>query len=569
MKTKMNISRQIVLCICALFFTLTSTAQDNLNYNFDVNQIANKIDALLKDYNENEPGISIGIVVDNKLAIQKQIGLANLEHQIPITSKTSFHVASVSKQFTAFAILLLENEGKLSLDDDIRKYIPEMHEFEHTITIKNLLNHTSGMKDQWNLLRLAGWRLNDFIDHDNVLKILYNQTSLNFKPNDDFMYSNSGYTLLAEIVARVSGMNFSDYTEKHIFKPLKMNNTKFVDKEGQIIKNKAKSYYKNGQEFIEDVFNNTSYGATNLSTTLEDLSKWVVNFNTKEVGSSELFDKMNSLEKLNNGNTYGYANGQFINEYRGIHRISHSGQDASYQAYIGRFPNLDISIIFFNNSSKINGGKIVGQLTEICLSEYVKSRPHQPVSKTVLTKKTPITIPVQNLRNFEGYYWDEKDRYSRQLKVQNDTLQYIRNEKDKTALLPVGKNEFEMAIDEYVSVAFKSDQIIVTLDDGYQIWLDKYIPAAYDFNTLKQFEGKYRSPELNSFYTVSVKDNRLVVNHTRLGDFHLKAIKNDYFIGNKGSIQKVVFLRNKLKEIVGLNISSSRAKNVRFNKISE
>ncbi|WP_299365893.1 serine hydrolase [Winogradskyella sp.] len=569
MEIKMNLSKQVAIRICALFFILALKAQNNLYYNFDVNKIAERIDSLLINYNNKEAGMSIGIVINSKLVIQRQIGLANLEHQIPITKETSFHIASVSKQFTAFAILLLEDEGKLSQDDDIRRYIPEMHEFEHKITIKNLLNHTSGIKDQWNLLRLSGWRLNDFIDNDHVLNILYNQTSLNFEPNEDFMYSNSGYTLLAEIVTRVSGMRFAEYMEKNIFKPLKMNNTQFVDKEGQIIKKKANSYLKNGQNYVEDVFNNSSYGATNLSTTIEDLAKWVVNFDKKEVGNSILFDKMNSQRKLSNGNTYGYANGQFINQYKGINRIQHSGQDASYQAYIGRFPDLDVSIIFFNNNSEINGGKVVGQLTEICLSEYLKNRQYNPTLKIKQSKKAPISKSTKTLKTFEGYYWNEQDRYSRQLKVQNDTLQYIRNSNDRTALIPVDKNEFEMEIDEYLSIVFKSNQIVLTLNDGYQITLDKYIPAKYDSNSLRQFVGKYRSPELNSYYTFSVQNNQLVANHTRLGNFNLKAIKNDYFIGNKGSIKKVVFLRNELGNIVGVNISSSRAKNVKFDKVSE
>jgi CubicO group peptidase (beta-lactamase class C family) len=558
----------ILVCTYILFSIPNIKAQNNLN-TFDVNKIENRIDSLLIDYDDKKAGMSIGIVIENKLVIQKHIGLANLEHQVPISRETSFHVASVSKQFTAFAILQLENEGKLSLSDDVRKYIPELNEFKNTITINNLLNHTSGIKDQWNLLRLSGWRLNDFIDNDHVLNILYNQTSLNFEPNEDFMYSNSGYTLLAEIVTRVSGIRFSEYTKKYIFKPLKMYNTQFVDKEGQIINNKAYSYYKDGKYYIEDIFNNTSYGATNLSTTIEDLSKWVSNFNKKEIGNSVIFKKMDTQEKLNNDETYGYANGQFINQYKGIKRIAHSGQDASYQAYIGRFPDLDLSIIFSNNNSEIDGGKIIGQLTEICLSEYLENKNYKPTTETLLSKKTPIIKAVKSLKNYEGYYWNDKDKYSRQLKIQNDTLQYIRNSNDKTALIPVDKNEFEMAIDEYVSVSFQSNQIVLTLNDGYTITLDKYIPAEYDSNSLKQFVGKYYSPELNTYYTFLSEDNILVANHTRLGNFKLKAIENDFFIGNKGSIQKVLFLRDKLGKIVGLNISSSRAKNVEFIKVNE
>lgn len=566
----MNSYNKIIL-VCVGIFSLIPNlqAQDNFDNSFDVVLIEKRIDSLLSSYNAKEPGISIGVVNNNKLVIEKEFGIANMEHQIPIKSETSFHVASVSKQFTAFAILQLEDIGKLSLDDDIRNYIPEMNNFENKITIRNLLNHTSGLKDQWNLLRLSGWRLNDFIDNNQVLTILYNQTSLNFEPGEEFMYSNSGFTLLAEIVSRVSNMSFSEYTQKYIFKPLEMFDTQFVDREGQIIINKSYSYFKEDAAFIEDIFNNTSIGATNLSTTIKDLSKWVVNFNSKKVGNNSIFKKMNTQGKLINGNSYGYANGQKINEYRGLTRIEHSGQDASYQAYVGRFPDINISLIFTNNNSEIDGGKLIRQLTDICLNKYFQPQENNPNSKDLLTKKKPIVKKEGTLQNFEGYYWNEKDRNSRQIKVQNDTLQYLRNNSNKTALIPVDTYEFEMKIDEYVSVSFNSNQMNVTLNDGYKIVLDKYIPANYNSTSLKDFKGKYYSEELNTYYTVFIKDNNLAVNHTRLGDFKLKAVKNDYFIGVNGSFQKVLFYRNKLEKIVYFEVSSSRAKDVRFHKIME
>lgn len=563
------INRIIVVCIYLLFFTIQLNAQNKVEPTFDIDQIEKEIDHLLSQYKKKEPGIAIGIIEQNKLVLQKQIGLANIEHQIPITDKTSFHVASVSKQFTAFAILQLEDQGQLSLDDDIRKYLPEMHAFEKTITIKNLLNHTSGIKDQWNLLRLSGWRLNDFIDHKQVLNILFNQTSLNFEPNEKFMYSNSGYTLLAEIVSRVSKMPFSAYTKKNIFIPLEMHHTQFVDQKGQIINNKSSSYYKEGENYVEDVFNNTSVGATNLSTTVEDLSKWAINFNTKKVGSHPIFKKMNTQEKLKNGKLNGYAYGQFMNTYKGVKRIEHSGQDASYQAYLARFPDLNISLIFMNNNSEIDGGKLARQLTDICLSGYVEQNQNNSSSKSLLTHEKPIVKKVSELKPFEGHYWNEEDKYSRQIKIQNDTLYYIRNDKDKTALIPVGENKFEMNLEEYVGVSFKANQMIVTLDDGYQIVLDSYTPANHNSNTLKEFKGSYYSPELNTYYTLSINENKLTANHYRLGDFKLKAIKNDYFIGSKGSFRKVVFLRNESGKITGFNVSGSRAKNVLFNKVME
>ncbi|WP_319589985.1 serine hydrolase domain-containing protein [uncultured Draconibacterium sp.] len=544
-----------------------ANAQEKVDFSSTLHQIDKSIDSLLNGYDEKAPGISIGIVNNNKLVYEKQFGLANMEYEIPITYETSFHVASVSKQFTAFAILLLEDEGKLSLDDDIRFYLPEMHNFQDTITIRHLLNHTSGLKDQFNLLRLSGWTLDDVITNEQVLHILFNQKTLNFQPDEKHMYSNSGYTLLAEIVARVSKMSFAEFTTKRIFKPLQMHQSQFVDTEGQIVKNKSISYYKTDSTYREDLFNNFSVGATNLNTTIQDLSKWANNFDTKVVGNDSIFKKMHAQTPLNDGSFYGYAGGQFINTYKGFKRIEHSGQDASYQAYLARFPELNLSIIFTNTNGEINGARLVYDIMDICLEPYLDHKKTTSAPKKRLTHKNRIQKTTSYLKQFEGYYWDEGDKYSRQIKVENDTLKFI-TQNGKTALVPVDEQEFEMDIEEYVALTFNADQMIMTLDDGYQIVSDKYIPANYNSKTLEEFNGKYYSPELNAYYTFRTEENTLVANHTRLGDFKLNAIKNDYFLGNKGSFLKVEFLRNKSKDVIGFEVSSSRAKNVQFNKLN-
>jgi len=566
---KMNYLNKLLLAfICIQIFTTNLQSQESIENEINISRISGEIDNLFKDYNLNEPGIAIGVVNQNGLVIQKEYGLANLEHQIPITNKTTFHVASVSKQFTAFAILLLEAEEKLSLNDNIRKYIPEMNEFSKNITIRNLLNHTSGIKDQWNLLRLAGWRLDDMISNNQVLDLIYNQQSLNFMPNEEYMYCNSGYTLLAEIIARVSEKSFAEYMKENIFIPLGMHNTQFVDKEGAVIKNKANSYYKRDEQYVADIFNNTSVGATNLSTTIEDLSKWTINFTKKTIGNESIFQKMNTLGKLNGGNSYGYALGQFVNTYKGLARIEHSGMDASYQAYLGRFPEQNISIIIAINRSDINGGKVVRQLTDICLQEYFLQEKGISNAKKILSHKKPIQKNTKELVSLEGYFWNDKDNYSRQIAILDDTLYYMRPNNNNTALIPVGENEFEMQIDEYTSVSFSSNQMTVTLDDGYVILFDKYIPANYNMNSLEGFTGNYFSPELNACYSFYINENILYANHQRLGSFKLKAVMDDYFIGSKGSFREINFYRDNSGKVVGFNVSSSRAKNIFFEKIN-
>ncbi|SHJ66218.1 CubicO group peptidase, beta-lactamase class C family [Pseudozobellia thermophila] len=561
MKTTFQFIRFLLLILNAV----TIHAQNNSGP-INIHHITTKIDSLLSNYNENEPGVAIGLVKNNQLIYEKYFGLANLDYGTPIHKGTSFHVASVSKQFTAFAIFLLEDEGKLSLEDDIGIHLPEMHEFEHKITIGHLLNHTSGLKDKYNLLRLSGWTLDDVITNEQVLKIIFNQETLNFKPNENHMYSNTNYVLLAEIVARVSKMSFAEFTHKHIFEPLRMYDSKFVDQKGQVVKNKSLSYFKVDSIYVEDLFNNFSVGATNLNTTITDLSKWLINYDTKKVGSPAIFKKMQTLRHLNNGETYGYANGLFINTYKGFKRIEHSGQDASYQSYLARFPELNLSVIFTNTNGEINGSRMVYDIMDICLEPYLKNKKSISSPKKLLTHKKPIKKGTAYLKQFEGHYWDEDDTYSRHIKVENDTLRFI-TKNGNTALVPVGEHAFEMDIHDYVGISFANNQMIMTLGDGYQIISEKYTPAQYNATTLEEFTGRYYSSELNAYYSFYVKENQLVAKHTRLGDFKLNAIKNDYFIGNKGSFLKVVFIRNSANDIIGFEVSSSRAKNVSFVKI--
>ena len=554
---------KIILSVIAFLMSLFAFGQvDNSKH---IN-LENKIDAVFKNIKETDPGVSIRLLKNNEVIIEKNYGLANLEYQIPISNKTVFHAASVSKQFTAFAILLLEEEGKLSLDDDIRKHIPEMHNFNKKITLKHLATHTSGIKDQHNITRLAGFNLDDIITNQQALDLIYKQKTLNFEPNEQFMYSNSGYALLAEVVARVSKQSFSSFIKEKVFIPLKMNNSLFVDKTGQLVKNKAYSYYKENGVYRKDIYQNSSVGASNLATTTEDLTKWSVNFSTYTVGNKTIFEKMKKLESLNNGKTYGYGLGLFVNKYKGIKKIEHSGLDASYQAYIGWFEKHNMSLVFLSNNGELNGGRIIYKLTGICLDEFAKQPKNS--SKKLTKKNTIVKTDLQTLKNHEGFYWNVKDRFSRELRILNGSLNYVGGNGKLTKINPVGKNEYEFDSKEYTGVKISNSKMNVILDDGYTLSFEKYIPANYNNESIREFKGIYYSEELNTIYTFDTKGNELIAKHQRTGNFKLTAIKNDFFIGNKGSFRNVVFIRNNKKKVIGFKVSSSRAKNIVFKKIN-
>ena len=262
--------------------------------------IIKKIDSLFSKWNNNNsPGCTVGIVRNDSLIFSKGYGMANLEYDIPNTPATIFHMASVSKQFTAYSIVLLARQGKLQLDDDIHKYLPWFPDLKEKITIRNLLNHTSGIRDQWQLLAISGTRLDDVITQDHIIKILSKQQALNFKPGEKYSYSNSGFTMLAEIVKSVTGQTLRKFTDSAIFKPLGMTNTHFHDDYTEIEKNRSYSYDRiDSTHFTNSILSYSNAGATSLFTNINDMSKWVMNFYDQKVGDQKDIDMLTTTWQI-------------------------------------------------------------------------------------------------------------------------------------------------------------------------------------------------------------------------------------------------------------------------------
>lgn len=380
--------------------------------NISVN-LEDKTDSIFSEYNDlSKPGLAISIISNGKIVYSKGFGSANLEFDIPVTPSTVFHIASVSKQFTVFSILLLEEQGKLSIDDDIRKYIPEMPDFGKTITLRHLASHTSGLRDQWYLLGLAGWRDDDIKTNKQILDLIFNQKELNFNPGEKYSYCNTGFTLLAEVVSRVSGQTFADFTKSNIFMPLKMFNTQFNDDYEKIIKNRANSYYTDSTGYKKSIFNNESVGATNLNTTIEDMSLWSLNFSNVTIGSNEIIKKMNTPVVLNNSKSIKLGLGQFIDEYKGLKEISHEGLDAGYRAYFSRFPEQSFSVIIFTNCREINPYPLACEVTDLYLKKDFKPLPKNEAD--VISEKDnnvvidSVKYSASELKEFSGNYYSQE-----------------------------------------------------------------------------------------------------------------------------------------------------------------
>jgi CubicO group peptidase (beta-lactamase class C family) len=350
--------------------------------------------------NNSTPGAAVAIVKDGSIIYKKGYGLANLEYDIPISTSSIFHIASISKQFTVFSILLLEKQGKLSLEDDIRKYIPEVPYFGKTITLRHLASHTSGLRDQWSLLEMAGWRMDDVITKEHILKLVSKQKELNFNPGDEYSFCNTGFTLLAEVVSRISEMSFAEFTKANIFEPLKMSHTLFYDDHEKIVKNRAYSYFVDNTGTKKSILNYANVGATSLLTTVEDLSLWLTNFSNIKIGDSTIINKMNKLAVLNNGETFGGALGQFVGQYKGLNEIQHGGADAGYRSYLTRFPDENFSVIVLSNSAELNASSTAHKVVDI----YLKDKLEKEAVKEGKSTKTDFVVSADILSTYVGNF---------------------------------------------------------------------------------------------------------------------------------------------------------------------
>ncbi len=515
----------------------------------------------------NTPGAAVAIVKDGAIIYKKGYGMANLEYDIPITPSTIFHIASISKQFTVFSILLLEKQGKLSLDDDIRKYIPEVPDFGKTITLNHLASHTSGLRDQWELLSMAGWRMDDVITKEHILKLISKQTELNFNPGDEYAYCNTGFTLLAEVVSRITDMSFAEFTEANIFEPLHMSNTLFYDDHEKIVKNRAYSYYSSIGGFKKSVLNFANVGATSLFTTVEDLSLWSMNFSNMTVGDASIFNTMKTPAILNNGKTFGGALGQFVGEYKGLNEIQHGGADAGYRSYLTRFPDQNFAVIVFSNSAEFNSGRMAHKVVDIYLKDKFK------IEETTVTDKEDSTseaiVVDQNILNTYVGKYELQPNFIIEVTIENGQLSAQATGLASFLIKPISITEF-IPLEFEAKIEFipnnGNNVQSIKLHQGGEITEASRVKA-FDKTSLNlsDYSGEYYSKELSTTYYFTSVNDTLVAKHARLSDVSLNPAKEDMFTGVFGQIK---FIRDANAAITGFRVSNGRVRNLLFEKVN-
>ena len=534
--------------------------------------MAHAVDQLFAQWaGPDSPGASIAIIQNGKIVYSQGYGAANLEYGVPNSPATVFHLGSVSKQFTAFAIYLLVQDGRLSLDDDVRKYLPKLHDFGKVITIRQLLHHTSGVRDVWNLLRLAGWRPDDVVTDDDVARLLFQQTELNFAPGDQFLYSNSGYTLLAMVVKQVTGKTLPAFAKERIFDPLGMAHTHFQDDYGIVVKDRAYSYARQPDGKSQYVaLSDSTVGPSSLLSTVGDLARWDENFYTGEVGGPALLAQMQEKGKLNDGKEIEYASGLEIGKYRGLRTVEHAGGAAAYRSNILRFPDQRFSVVVLANAGDVNATALSFKIADIYLEDRLQPTPDKPS----LGDKPEVTIDPKVLDAYVGDYelQDElRPGFIVSFSKDKDHLVARATGQSSLPMYAVSNTAFRLRVVP-AEVVFDDPteggktQNAILHQDGASLPMRRILITQPTAERLKAYEGQFYSAELGVTYDVFVRDGALKVHYPR-GDIDLEPIRNDAFAG-AFPIGSLKFVCGADGECNALSIDDGRVQNLRFVRVA-
>lgn len=507
----------------------------------------------------DSPGCALGISQDGKPVYLHGYGMSDLQHAIAITPGSIFHVASISKEFAAYAIALLAEDGRLRLDDDVRQYVPEIPDYGHRITIRHLIHHTSGLRDQWQLLGYAGWREDDLITEDDVLAILARQRGVNFTPGDEWLYSNTGYTLLAVIVKRVSGQSLRDFAQARIFAPLGMRDTHFHDDHTMIVPGRTSAYQPRdggGWKISIPVFD--TYGATSLFTTAGDLLTWMANLDHPIVGTPAMVKAAQTSAVLNDGTPTGYGYGLTVGAYRGLTAIGHGGADAGYRAQVERYPERGIAIAVACNASIAAPNVLLRKVADVLIGT---SAPPPTLSIDTVAR----SVPLITRQRWAGLYRDTISQQVIRVRLTSDTLR-LQDGRTLTATSDssarIGSGGSALVFHSTAGVVTSAEQVPRSTRP---LVFRREAPFAPDRAALATFAGTYESDELDVRYVLATTDSGLVLRQRKLGELKLEPTARDAFAIDDGIFLQ--FSRDRSRTVSGFTLTDGRMRGVRFERV--
>ncbi len=517
------------------------------------------VDQIFKDWAKpDSPGCSVSVMNGGRIVYKRGYGMADLDHNLPNSPSSVFHVASISKQFTAASILLLAEDGKLSLDDPIRKHLPEVvPDFGTPITVRQLIHHTSGLRDQWAFLDLGGWRYNDdLITDDDVMSFVTRQKALNFKPGEMYMYSNTGYTLLGQIVKRVSGKSLREFTTERLFKPLGMTSTHFRDRHAEIVKGMSYGYVRNAKGDWEfSIPNFDTVGATSLLTTAEDLAKWDENF-FQEWARNGLTEKMLKRGELNSGEVIPYAFALQHGKYRSLTTVEHGGADAGYRAGLLRFPEQHFTVALLCNVAPIDTSLLTRKVAEVFLGGLMEAAP---------VKLIPAILSEDAQKAFTGMYWNAEELILREVVWENNKLRYRSNGAPAEDLEPRSDTTFHTLRSD-IDIEFVKGKL-TEVRPNRRVELVATPRATPRAARLRDFAGTYRLEEMETEWRLVMKEGNLMATRLRFAPVKIEPQVAEVFsLQGLGLVQ---FTRGKDGKVDGFVLNGGRVRNVRFLRVKE
>jgi len=492
------------------------------------------------------PGCAVGVATNGTPGLAKGYGMADLEHDVRITPDSIFEAGSVSKQFTAAAVLLLAREGKLSIDDPVRKYIPELPDYGAPLTIRHMLNHASGLRDWGNVAAIAGWpRTTRVHTHAHVLDIVSRQKALNFTPGTNWSYSNTGFNLAAIIVSRVSGMPFADFTEQRLFKPLGMAHTSWRDDFTRIVKGRAIAYADRGGVFSTEMPFENVHGNGGLLTTVGDLLKWNENFTAPVVGDAPFVALQQTPGKFNDGRTHEYAFGLYVRTYKGVREVEHSGSTAGYRAHLARYPDQRVSVAVLCNVTTGQATQYAHDVADLYLAGSLKPAPPAP----------PRALSAAELGAAVGLFRNAVTGVPLAISRDNDRLRAGR-----TPLVARSATSFASANGTTWEITPKGAREVDAF--GTITAYDRVAPAKPTAVQLADLAGTYASDEAETEVRAVVENGQLMLKRRPDTVIKLTPVYADAF--NAGEFGTVIFRRDATGRVTGFSVSQDRVWDLRF-----
>jgi len=531
-----------------------------------------KIEKKLKPFETNvDPGLSLLVVKNGAIVYSKNTGLANLENRNAISEQTVFRVASLSKQFTAACILILEEKGLLSLEDPLDQYFPEFPDYASKITLRHLIHHTSGIRDFFKLADLSGFDEQDFNSEETVLKMITRQKKLVFEPGTDMLYNNSGYFLLGMVVKKVSGLSIDHFAKAFVFKPLSMENTSFFSQEINDKKDRALGYKKDRTGDNYELYDSDLIisGDGGLFTTTEDLVKWDLNFYNNKLPIKNFAARMYTRGRLKNGNLLDYSFGLEHSSIMEYDCIEHSGAYVGFRSALLRIPAKELSVICIGNSAELQAAQICRKIADIILSEAFadnKIQVKNTLPKTLPFERTTVKLPSYVFTSYKGKYELANGQI---LNFYNENERYYVDIIGQTNIEVFPSSSFKFFVKETdISFSFVLDSSKVTslviLHIGDKKLLAKRIVEGdTSSKILNEYVGAYYNEDLDVTYKLIIEEDGLFIQIDNKPKTAIDLIRKDKMILGEGLAE---FHRDKQGNISAFYLEAGSVKDLLFVK---